>query len=236
MLESILAAEHDGGKIMVILNSPGGQALAAERIANVFRAYSDNKYEVIIPHMAKSAATMICFGAAKIHMSRTAELGPVDPQLTFKDDTGRVVPISAQEYVRSYQKLIDDAVSDKPKRIEPYIQQLNRYDSRYIEKLISAQSLSKDISIRLLKTLMLAKFSEKEIEEKIQVFLSQVKTSSHGRMINYAGVKECGLVVELIDLRSGLWNAIWELYVRCDYAVSNICKKVIESSVSALQA
>jgi ClpP class serine protease len=236
MLESILAVEHEGGKVILILNSPGGQALAAERIANVFRAYSDNKYEVIIPHMAKSAATMICFGAAKIHMSKTAELGPVDPQLTFKDDTGRAVFISAQEYVRSYQKLIDEAVSDKPKRIEPYIQQLNRYDSRYIEKLISAQALSKDISIRLLKSGMMSHLKKEEIETKIQDFLSQVRTSSHGRMINYAGAKECGLNVHLIDLRSGLWNAVWELYVRGDYAVTNVCKKVIESSVSGLHA
>jgi ClpP class serine protease len=236
MLESILSVEHRGGKLMVILSSPGGQALAAERIANIFRAYSDDKYEVIIPHMAKSAATMICFGAAKIHMSKTAELGPVDPQLSFKDDAGRVVGISAQEYVRSYQKLFEDATSDKPKRIEPYIQQLNRYDSRYIEKLLSAQALSKDISIRLLKSGMMSSLTEAKIEEKIQVFLSQVKTSSHGRMINYAGVKQCGLTVERIGLRSRVWNALWEYYVRADYAVTNICKKIIESTDSGLHA
>jgi ClpP class serine protease len=234
MLESVLSVEHDGGKLLVILNSPGGQALAAERIANILRAYSDDNYEVIIPHMAKSAATMICFGAAKIHMSKTAELGPVDPQLTFKDDTGRVVWISAQEYVRSYQKLFEEATSDKPKRIEPYIQQLNRYDSRYIEKLLSAQALSKDISIRLLKSGMMSSLPEAKIEEKIQVFLSQVKTSSHGRMINSAGVKQCGLKVEQIGLRSRVWNALWEYYVRADYAVTNICKKIIESTESGL--
>ena len=36
MLESILAVEHDKGKLLLILNSPGGQALAAERIVNVW--------------------------------------------------------------------------------------------------------------------------------------------------------------------------------------------------------
>ena len=67
MLESVLAAEHKAGdKILLIINSPGGQALAAERIANVCRAYSTNNFEVIVPHMAKSAATMVCFGAKKI--------------------------------------------------------------------------------------------------------------------------------------------------------------------------
>ena len=80
MLESVLAAEHDGGKLVLVLNSPGGIALAAERIVNVCREYSKHNFEVVVPHMAKSAATMICFGASRIHMSRTAELGPVDPQ------------------------------------------------------------------------------------------------------------------------------------------------------------
>ena len=118
MLESILAAEHDGGKLVLIVSSPGGQALAAERIVNVCRAYSDNQFEVIVPHMAKSAATMICFGANKIHMSMTAELGPVDPQVRFKDDAGTVRAISAHEYITSYEDLIRDSTSGKSKRIE----------------------------------------------------------------------------------------------------------------------
>src|SRR5437870_1282174 len=74
MLESILSVEHSsGGKIMLIINSPGGFGLAAERIVNTCRAFSNNQFEVLVPHMAKSAATMICFGAIKIHMSKTAE-------------------------------------------------------------------------------------------------------------------------------------------------------------------
>lgn len=84
MFESILAAEHtSGGKIVLLINSPGGQGLAAERIVNVCRSYSNNQFEVLVPHMAKSAATMICFGASLIHMSPTAELGPVDPQVPY---------------------------------------------------------------------------------------------------------------------------------------------------------
>lgn len=103
MLESLLAVEHQAGKLLLILSSPGGQALAAERIVNVCRAYSKNQFEVLVPHMAKSAATMICFGASKIHMGKTAELGPVDPQVPYKDDLGLDRWISAQEYIRSYK-------------------------------------------------------------------------------------------------------------------------------------
>lgn len=236
MLESVLAAEHNGESLFLIVNSPGGQALAAERIVNVCREYSGSRFTVVVPHMAKSAATMICFGADSIRMSKTAELGPVDPQVTYKDESGTPRGLSAEEYIRSYNKLITESTSGSAKRIEPYLQQLSRFDARYIEFLLSAQALSRDISVRLLKSGMMSTLPEKAIADKIDVFLSQEKTSSHGRMINHQGALGCGLKVELIDLYSNEWNLLWELYVRSDWAVSNTCKKLIESSSASISA
>ena len=48
MIENILSVEHKSGKVILILNSAGGLGLAAERIVNVCRAYSGNKFEVIV--------------------------------------------------------------------------------------------------------------------------------------------------------------------------------------------
>jgi hypothetical protein len=236
MLESLLAVEHQGGKLVLILNSPGGQALAAERIVNVCRAYSDNQFEVVIPHMAKSAATMICFGASKIHMSKTAELGPVDPQVPYKDDAGNERWISAEEYVRSYKKLIEQASGGGFPRIEPFLQQLNRFDAREIEALESAQALSRDISVQLLKSGMMSDIAETDIATKIGRFLSQTETRSHGRMINQVGATAAGLKVDILDLHSEAWHWLWELFVRSDWSVSNICKKIIETPTSSVNA
>jgi membrane-bound ClpP family serine protease len=184
--------------------------------------------------MAKSAATMIAFGASTIHMSDTAELGPVDPQVTYVDDHGKTQWISAEEYVRSYEDLITRATDGKAKKIEPFIQQLTRYDSRYIEKLKSAQRLSEDISVRLLQTGMMQGKDEKEIKRCIEEFLSQQKTSSHGRMINPSGAKDCGLAIKNIALQSKIWKHIWQLYLSSDWVVTNRCLKIIESSSTAL--
>lgn len=236
MLENMLSTEHDGGRIFLILNSAGGLGLAAERIVNVCRAYSNDNFEVIVPHMAKSAATLICFGAARIHMSQTSELGPVDPQIKYQTDAGDKEWISAQEYVRSYDKLMEEATSGRAKRLEPIMQQLVRYDARYIEQLKSAQSLSQKISIKLLVSGMMSRRSEAFIEEAISAFLVQEESMSHGRMIGMAEAKQCGLRVKEIPLRSQLWNWIWELYIRADYVVSARCSKILESSVSALSA
>ena len=236
MLEGVLSAEHtDGGKVLLMINSPGGQALAAERIVNVCRAYSKDNFEVLVPHMAKSAATMICFGSSKIHMSKTAELGPVDPQVPYwKESQKKPFWLSAEEYLRSYDNLLDRASNGKAPRIEPFIQQLNRYDARYMEKLRSIQRLSEDISIRLLKSSMMSKWNEARIKLKIEPFLSQKKKSAHGRMINYSEAASCGLKIELVDLGSPAWDAIWEFYIRADWAVSQRCGKIMETSKSAL--
>lgn len=236
MLESILSFEQDNQKLVLVLNSPGGLGLAAERIVNVCRSYSKGQFEVVIPHMAKSAATMICFGASVIHMSRTAELGPVDPQFHYKDDKGNEMPISAEEYVRSYEALLRDASDGKHVRIEPYLQQMQRYDSRLVEQLKSAQKLASDISVRLLLSGMMKGKTDAQIKTDIQVFLSQEKTSSHGRMISLDEARTCGLNIKEVDLQCDIWHIIWELYTRSNWMVSKKAAKLIESSESSVHA
>lgn len=235
MIEGILAIEHSGGKIILILNSAGGSGLAAERIVNVCRAYSSGQFEVIVPHMAKSAATLICFGASSIRMSATAELGPVDPQVKYLNDaTGEKDWISAQEYIRSYEQLMEKAVSGEAERIETLVQQLARYDARYIEQLKSAQALSEDISLKLLHSGMMSHLSEEKIKSKISPFLIQEKTQSHSRMITMTEAKEHGLKINEIQLQSELWNWLWELYIRANFAVSARSRKIIETSRSGV--
>jgi hypothetical protein len=169
-------------------------------------------------------------------MSVTAELGPVDPQVTYVDDSDKPRWISAAEYIRAYEGLFSAATGGKASRIEPHLQQLQRFDARQIESLRSAQALSRDISLRLLRSGMMSGFKDKQIQEKIEVFLFQQKTSSHGRMINGTEAKDCGLTVELIDLRSALWNDLWELYVRSNWVVDQRARKLLESSDSSLRA
>ena len=235
MIENMLSVEHSSGKIILILNSAGGSGLAAERIVNVCRAYSNGQFEVIVPHSAKSAATLICFGASRIQMSHTAELGPVDPQLKYVNDAGQEVWISAQEYIKSYDELMDKAISGEAKRLETLVQQLVRFDARHIEQLRSAQALSESISIKLLKSGMMSYLSEDKIQERISPFLKQEETKAHGRMITMSESKKCGVRIKEIALRSMLWNLIWELFIRGNWAVSTHSRKILESTTTALR-
>lgn len=66
--------------ILLVLNSTGGDVAAAYLIAKLCREHTKGTFEVAVPRRAKSAATLICCGADRIHMGSLSELGPIDPQ------------------------------------------------------------------------------------------------------------------------------------------------------------
>ena len=232
ILEEVLQnSDMKDRQLMLLLNSPGGDALAAERIINICRNYgTDDDFSVIVPKMAKSAGTMVCLGAKNIGMSRTSELGPIDPQILLKDETGNPVKYqAAHEVIESYEELIKQANNTKG-RIEPFLQQLNRFDARDIRSIKSAQALSESIAISSLKRGCFKHLSVPQIKQKIKPFLDPQHTKVHGRPIYHDTAKNCGLPVSLFDSESEIWQIVWKLYVRMSYYVSNHAPKLIESA------
>src|SRR3990167_2865685 len=113
MLEAVLQTMDLSKGIALLLSSPGGSGLAAERIINICRRYSGTgNYWVIIPGKAKSAATMVSFGASKLIMGPASELGPIDPQYTIIED-GRSKRFSLYNIVQSYKDLFERATKEK---------------------------------------------------------------------------------------------------------------------------
>lgn len=213
--------------LVLILNSLGGLGLAAERIINVCKSYSHGKFHVLIPNQAKSAASMICLGSSEIMMSKTSELGPIDPQIQLGNENKI---FSAHSIVLSYEKLFNEAVRANPNlHLEPYLQQLNRYDAREIEEFRRFIELSESIVIKFLKNDMLKGQSEETIKEKIKPFLSPLTSKSHGRPLFIDDARECGLNIKEIDLASPLWKNIWELYIRSDHILKGKAWKIVES-------
>lgn len=67
-------------KISLYLYTRGGDTAAAWNIVNLLRQYCDN-LQVVIPHKAHSAGTLISIGANSIIMTKQATLGPIDPSV-----------------------------------------------------------------------------------------------------------------------------------------------------------
>lgn len=64
----------------VVLHTPGGHIESAFNITKLLRRHA-KKVNIIVPHMAKSAGTLICLGADKIILNTISELGPLDTQI-----------------------------------------------------------------------------------------------------------------------------------------------------------
>lgn len=234
MLEEVLINMDCRKGISLMLNAPGGDGLAAERIIKICRSYSDNDFETIVPSRSKSAGTIVCLGSDRILMGPTSELGPVDPQVFY--DFGYGGPpqlLPADTIVDSYERLFKEATISEPEvRIEPYMQQLSRFNDVYVQNLRKIQSLSDDVALRSAKISMLKGKKDDEIEELLKPFTDPSESKDHGRGIFREEAGKCGLEIESIDRHDELWSTIRALYARCDFVVcrSDGPSKLIETT------
>jgi len=70
----------DKKPILLVLHSSGGFIGPAYLIGKLLREYSGGPFNVAVPRLAKSGATLLCCAADHIHMGSLTELGPIDPQ------------------------------------------------------------------------------------------------------------------------------------------------------------
>ena len=105
-------------KISLYLYTRGGDIAAAWNIVNLIKIYCD-ELEVIIPHKAHSAGTLISIGAHKIIMTKQATLGPIDPSVNTPlnpvVNNGSNYPVSV-EAVKGYVALAKEELGVKDDR------------------------------------------------------------------------------------------------------------------------
>jgi hypothetical protein len=220
-LEEVLANTDCTKGITLLLDAPGGDGLAAERIISACRGYSKGDFETIVAARAKSAATMVCLGSDRILMSPTSELGPIDPQVPMDlRGTGDEEWVAAHHISSTYDQLFNEAKSlGVDQRIEPYLQQLQKFSAVNISQLKSATRLSENIAVKSLSNGMMKGKPEDEIKVNIKPFTDPDITMSHGRSIDCKQAKDCDLNIEEVGLDTDLWRAIWGLYIRSKYIV-----------------
>lgn len=236
-IEELLINSDTSKGISLILDAPGGDGLAAERIIQICRSYCGKDFETIIPSRAKSAATMICLGSDKIVLSPTSELGPIDPQVPILNDN-EVEWVASYHFTKTYQELLERAINlQNIQRIEPLLQQLQNFKAYEIHRLELAQKLSENIAISSLQKGMMKGKSVDEIKVLIQPFIDPEKTMSHGRALNHEALNGCQLSLELVELNSELWKVVWSLYMRSTFLVNrHQINKLIETPEVGYQA
>lgn len=79
-IEDQVTESRDEVEIDVWLESPGGDAHAAFKLALILRSVAAT-VRIIVPDYAKSAATLLALAGNDIYMAPGAELGPLDAQM-----------------------------------------------------------------------------------------------------------------------------------------------------------
>ena len=239
MLNTLLGGSKKAKKqkILFLINSPGGDPLAAEKIIKVLHEYSDNDYWALVPGVAKSAATMICLGASKIVLSPISELGPVDLQVARGNSL-----VSTYSIVTAYDKLMEKGIKlGQDLRIEPILQQLQQFEAPEIEHFRRVNRLSSDMAQKVLKRCMLREVSIAEIKKLIKIFVDPETSKVHGRPIYYSDLievdKKGRFNLDLFEMTNEVWQKITEYHTRVlTHLRVNKAVKLIESDETSFVA
>jgi hypothetical protein len=207
LLRSVSAAK----KGCLMINSPGGDGNAAEKLLTMCRQRFTSDFSVIVPDYAKSAATMIALGSDKILMGYLSELGPIDPQIRIAPFPGR--PIPARSFLDGLE-MIRKKIRDEGDPVQMYFPMLSQIRSETLATCQSAIEGSRKFAEKWLNKYMLRNNTNQA--RKVARWLSEGKKyKSHGKVIDFEEAKDVlKLNVEKIDPNSDLWNDIWELYCR----------------------
>ena len=141
------------GPLDVLVHSPGGSPTATESIVKLLRARF-GPIRFIVPHTAKSAATMLALSGDEILLGEAAELGPIDPQLRFS--TGqRLVNVPAQAAIDQFNRAHQEIAAD-PNRMRVWLPILQQYGPSFIQECQNAITLSKALATEWLRDYMFA--------------------------------------------------------------------------------
>ena len=204
--------------IDLFLYSSGGDTMVPWRLVSMIREYCD-KFSVIIPYKAHSAATMISLGADEIVMSDLSEISPIDPSTANvfnpADPTNpqNKIPISVED-VMAYFDLAKNKFGIKndeelAKIFNKFVESNPQIHPLALGNINRTHNLIRILAKRLLKS---HKTPMKEDEtDKIVDYFTE-KLYSHQYFIGRKEAKEDLGLKNVVSADEQLTKAMTELY------------------------
>jgi hypothetical protein len=219
-----------GDNLDVLIHSPGGSPESAETIVSLLRSRYKN-IRFIIPHMAKSAATMICCSGNEILMDERSELGPIDPQMQLIRGDGVAILAPAQAITKQFDKAIE-SLKDNPKNITAWLPIIQPLGPSLLMECEAANNLSIKLVEDWLKSYMFSGLDDREERShRVAQYLADYDMHlSHGRRIDINQLLSHGLNVIDLHTQPELRDAIWNLYQSISWTLQQTAAfKIIES-------
>jgi hypothetical protein len=202
----------------LILHSPGGAPEAAESIVAVLRSQFKT-VRVLVPVMAKSAATMIALSGNEILMPVSAELGPIDPQFLLSDGRGGQRMTPAQAIIDDVQRA-QQAVTTQQPDAAVWLMQVQGQPPGLYQQALNAVQLSKQLVKGWLEKHMLA--TEPNAPATAQTIVDYLadhhRFLSHARRVDNQILASHGAkVFDITAVDRQLWQLLEELWYTVEH-------------------
>ena len=225
----LLCRIEPGSDVDLVLHSLGGDIDAAEKLISMVRdRVRDGRLRVIVPHYAKSAATLMALGADSIVMSDSSELGPIDPQVPLPDGQGAWMPYSAFSYMEAFQRFTEELRANPgDPRAQLMSSKFHPHEVIEIERVLER---TRYLAEKLLKTGMMAGWP---VTAPVSKLMDVGSWHTHGQVISAQDAESIGLKVMRMRPQHPIWASYWKLYCLQRLAVHD-SKKLFESDFVSL--
>lgn len=213
-VKQFFAIPDSAKELDILIVSNGGDAVVPWRIMSMIRERCE-RVGVLIPFAAYSAATVLALGADEIIMHPYANLGPVDPQLTYR----RAIPsknggqelisgMFGSEDLRNFFEFVhhDVKITDQQHLARAFELLANEVGAIQIGSAKRAMQLALSMGERLLSLHLKDTSQAKAITTALNSSFYH-----HGYPLSLTEAQKIGLPVQKAegDLKKCMW-AIWE--------------------------
>lgn len=152
--QSLLNLSEKEKDLLLIIHSRGGSVEPAYLISKTCKEKANkNKFVVVIPRKAKSAATLLSLGADEIHMGSISQLGPIDPQINGRPVLGLGNAIEhlakiSEKYPDSSNMFAKYLGYDLDLQKLGYFERISESAAQYAERLLEGKNLPEKQSPR----------------------------------------------------------------------------------------
>jgi hypothetical protein len=213
-LKALTSRSDQKRPIDLVIHSNGGEGVVPWRLVTLIREYT-SKFNVLVPHRAFSAATLIALGADMIHMHPMGVLGPTDP--TVGNPFNPVDPNNPQarlgisvEDVYAYIALVkeDLGIKGETELVQAFKSLTEQLHPLALGNVKRFYAQSRMMARKLLELHMSPKTEHSLIQDIADNLTS--KLYFHGHPINRTEAKALGLSVKNLETHEE--ELLWKLY------------------------
>ena len=198
----------DSDSVDVLILSNGGDPIVSWRIISILRERFKH-VGVLVPYTAYSAATLLALGADEIIMHPYANLGPLDPQLSFPDGNGKQKTIGYEDIIK-YIDFVKDISSNEPSVL---IDAMDKLTKELSPTLIGFAKRSSSLGLTMCEKLLQTHMTDNTKIKSIVDILNN-NYYHHGYPVSKSEAINIGLPIAKSNPK--IEDLLWNLYE--DYA------------------